>query len=150
MINLALEDEPFAIQSLPILDAATQGTDVGLWPVVWPDDSTTSTTVDSTLPAIAYGQTLDGVIPDNGTLTWTFTGTAGDTVTLGTVSDDSALDLYIRVLGPDGVLVTENDDDGPGLNPLIEGFVLPVNGVYTIEVKSLGPGGSFQLGLASN
>jgi hypothetical protein len=157
-IDLTLDAEPYSIQALPVLSQEATGTTVEVWPVVWPDDEALTDVIgtesDATsVPAvlmIAYGQTVQDTIADDGTQTWLFSGVAGDVITLGTAADDSALDLYIRLLGPDGTPAIEDDDSGLGLNPLIENFTLPQSGLYTIEIESLGPGGPFQLALAKN
>ncbi|MBN1565597.1 MAG: hypothetical protein JXA10_17260, partial [Anaerolineae bacterium] len=146
-VTLTLADEPFSVYGLPLLPAGFDGQVIDLWPVTWPE---TDQPQPVNAARIAYGQTLGNVVPDDGTVTWAFKGAAGDVIALGTVSDVSSLDLYLRLFGPDGTLVIEDDDSGPGLNPLVEGYTLPATGVYTVEIACLGPGGAFRLALAKN
>lgn len=70
---------------------------------------------------------------------WTFDGTAGDRVTIA--MNSSAFDTYLE-LWRGSSTVTTNDDGGEGLNSLIEDFVLPQSGTYTIWARSFGHSGS--------
>ncbi|MCZ7540160.1 MAG: pre-peptidase C-terminal domain-containing protein [Anaerolineae bacterium] len=75
--------------------------------------------------AIAAGQTI----------TVTFAGNAGDQVTVAAdAGANAALDTALRLLGPDGTVIAEDDDSGPGLNPLLTNVALPASGQYTIEI----------------
>jgi hypothetical protein len=71
-----------------------------------------------------------------------FSGTAGQQVEI----DVSApgFDTYLRLFGPSGVDLIDNDDGGGGSNsriPAFTGFyMLPSTGTYTIEVSSFFPG----------
>jgi len=113
---------------------------VRVWPIVWPEDTTRS---DVTL---AYGQSVEGTLNEGEKTSWTFDGSEGDIISLGTQSGDNAqLDLTLDLIGPDGIALAQDDDSGPGLNPLVEGFSLPTSGVYTVEVTSRASSGSFTL-----
>lgn len=63
---------------------------------------------------------------------WTFCATAGQTVTIE-VNSIGETDPRVKLIGPDGSVLAEDDDSGGGWNALIEG-PLPVDGVYTIRV----------------
>jgi hypothetical protein len=66
---------------------------------------------------------------------WTFTGTAGQTVTIqGNAAGGDATDPRINLLGPDGALLAGDDDNGQDSNALISSFTLPANGQYTIQL----------------
>ncbi|MFP4321467.1 MAG: PPC domain-containing protein [Anaerolineales bacterium] len=82
---------------------------------------------------IAYGETQAGFLLDGDQAeVWTFTGSTGDVVTIFT---DSTIDTYLELSGPDGSLITEDDDGGAGLNAQISAFELPADGEYTIRVR---------------
>ena len=99
------------------------------------------------LRAIEYGETRDGEI-DEGDPTGfrghyepvAFSGTARDVITAEVTSDD---DPYLVLLDPDGNIVTENDDGGPSLDPLINEYQLQQTGEYTIVVTSFSDGATF-------
>jgi hypothetical protein len=80
---------------------------------------------------------VDDVLPVDGTpLLYTFDGEAGQ---LATVSMNAArrhaLDPYLLLYGPDGALVTE-DDDGGGEGDARMMVVLPDDGIYEVEASS--------------
>ena len=82
---------------------------------------------------ITFGGSRSGNLQAGGRDVWNFTASAGQRVTIGmTASFDGVLELR----GPDGSVLTENDDGGEGLNPLISGFALPSTGQYGIVVRS--------------
>ncbi len=53
----------------------------------------------------------------------------------------------MTVFGPENENLISNDDDGPGLDPLIQNFTLPANGIYTIQIDALSGSGSYDLSL---
>lgn len=95
--------------------------------------------------AIDYGQTVIGELTSEiQTGEYTFFGTAGDVITIELNSDD--FDPKFSLLGPDGNVLVEDDDSGPGLNALVEEFTLPVDGNYTVVADGFrGPAGDRQL-----
>jgi uncharacterized protein (TIGR03437 family) len=72
---------------------------------------------------------------------YTFTGAAGQLVTFALNS--TQFDPYLYLIGPNGAVLTEDDDGGVGLNARIPAgngyFALPAGGEYTIEVTSFDP-----------
>ncbi len=85
--------------------------------------------------ALVYGDVVDGVFADDPDgAEYTFSGRAGDAVTISAESSD--FDTYLVLTGPDGTEVATDDDTGEGLNALIENFVLPADGEYTILLTS--------------
>jgi hypothetical protein len=89
---------------------------------------------------IAYGDSQRVVLSDPDGDRWTFSGEAGDMVTIAMNSDD--FDAYLELLGPDKTEVARDDDSGGNLNALITGFILPATGEYTIVARpfSMGSG----------
>jgi|GEM_PF-5042759 len=95
--------------------------------------------------AITYGQTVSGLITDSVfQQDWTFTGQAGDTITITMIdtSEATPLDSYLLLLDGAGNILIENDD-GPAevvgpLNAMIAGFTLPASSTYTIRAARFG------------
>jgi uncharacterized protein (DUF2141 family) len=82
---------------------------------------------------------------------YTFRGTRGQPVTIALKAVgfyDSYLDLY----GPDGDWIEYDDDGGGGGDALITNFVLPEDGVYTIDAGAYASGslGQFKLSLSGS
>ena len=86
---------------------------------------------------IRYGEEVAGTIEAGQGEGWLFTGQAGDVVTIAqTATEGSGLDAYLTLYGPDGAILSENDDFD-GINSQITAFVLPVNGAYVILAGGL-------------
>ncbi len=82
---------------------------------------------------------------------YTFRGTRGQPVTIALKAlgfYDSYLDLY----GPDGGWLEYSDDDGEGGNALISNYVLPEDGLYTIDAQAYASGsfGQFKLSVSGS
>jgi hypothetical protein len=73
---------------------------------------------------------------------WTFEGEEGQEVTITMDADNDGFDTYLELYGPDGTLLTYNDDSRGSLNSQIEDFELPEDGTYTIVARSFGDFGS--------
>ena len=100
--------------------------------------------------AMAVGDSLSGVIGVAGDIDgYVFSGTAGAAVVIGLTSAD--FDTFVE-LEFKGEVIANNDDGGEGLNSLIEDFVLPESGQYTIRVHEFGDDGTgaYQLSLAAS
>ena len=87
---------------------------------------------------------------------YSFSGLAGEQVSIAMTSTGSTFDTYLYLLGPNGAVVAENDDiqGGVELNsriPVTGFFSLPVTGSYIIEATSYNPTtpGSYSLTLTS-
>jgi len=87
--------------------------------------------------SISYGETVSGDLQVDDGDAWTFTGSAGDVVTIALESDD--FDTYLELFGPDGALLVSDDDSGGNLNSLIDGFTLPASGEYSIAARGFSP-----------
>lgn len=88
------------------------------------------TASDCTAP---HRQSASGGGPAKADL-YTFTGTAGQSVTI-TMNRASLRDPYLILVGPDGTVVEADDDDGGNQNALITRS-LPSSGTYTIEATA--------------
>lgn len=143
-LALARGGAPALITALPVLDGATEGSADLPWPVTWPgqETPTPAPAITATPPfvepgsgIIAYGQAAEVTIAAGETVTWVFSGSVGDQVTVAAdAGANAALDTALRLLGPDGALIAEDDDSGPGLNPLLADVALPASGQYTVEL----------------
>ena len=87
--------------------------------------------------AIGLDEAVFGAIdPGDDSDAWTFTGAAGQVVDIAVFVDfASFFDPTLELLGPDGVVLTSDDDSGGDRQPLIAGFTLPADGEYTITVR---------------
>lgn len=88
---------------------------------------------------------------------WHYEGTAGEQITINAVdlTRTDALDMAVRLTGPDGGERAYNDDQS-GLDlygrfdAQIAGFVLRETGTYTISVEWLRGAGTYTLGVSAN
>jgi hypothetical protein len=118
---------------------------------------------------ITYGQTINAALSpgdcdsprrvDSRADQYSFTGAAGDQIRIEmTATGAPAVDTYLYLIGPSGLVVTENDDintQGNNFNsriPLSDFFTLPAAGSYVIESTSFDVDevGSYTLTLTQN
>src|SRR5690606_36003679 len=97
---------------------------------------------------MAYGDTVEESLQRNTVDLWRFEGNAGDIVTIeANAGNPAGMDMYLVLLGPDEQPLVEDDDSGPELDALINGFELPEDGTYTIQVSSVSGPGPYTLSL---
>lgn len=84
---------------------------------------------------LSYGDAVTEELSGTQGDAWTFSGAAGDRITIEVES--SFIDSYVELYGPEGELLTSDDDSGGGLNSLIEGYTLEADGTYTILITDL-------------
>ncbi len=102
---------------------------------------------------IAFDQTVSGEITSDAyRIAYTFEGSAGDVIMITMRAVVQGLDSYLELLGPDGTLVTQDDDGAGNLNSLVGPYTLESNGTYTIVATRFGGStgmsiGQFQLRL---
>ena len=82
---------------------------------------------------------------------YTFRGTRGQPVTIN-LKAIGFYDSYIDLYGPDGDWIEYDDDGGGNGDALITNFVLPEDGVYTIDAGAYASGsfGQFKLSLSGS
>jgi hypothetical protein len=70
---------------------------------------------------------------------YSFNASAGQQVTIRMTQGSGDLDPYLYLIGPDGYVITQNDDL-PGSNDSLIGgpFTLPLSGTYVVEATSFG------------
>ena len=87
------------------------------------------------LDSITVGQSITATL---GTTfeahNWLFEGEAGQTVSIRVVGSGS-MDPRLTLLGPDGVLISRDDDSGGGTAALLT-FTVATSGEYTIRVDA--------------
>lgn len=101
----------------------------------------------------------DGVARESGTLSaafpadlWTFDGTEDQTLTITLETTEGDLDPLVRLYGPDGSLVDENDDAEDfalGSSAQLSSLVLPASGLYRLEAARFDGAGSYSLTVVS-
>lgn len=99
--------------------------------------------------------TVQGILSESAPQqAWTYQAAAGERITLSAVdaSGVDALDVALRLIAPDGAELAYNNDQA--LADLYSPFdaqivdqTLPIDGIYTILVESVGGGGVYFLGL---
>ncbi len=95
---------------------------------------------------VGPGQTIQSTLPPGGEQLWRFTAVAGDVVSL--VLNPTNFDVVLHLYTPDGRSLIELDEGFSGDAELVSGLLLPVDGEYTIVVRSFaGDGGDYTLSL---
>lgn len=87
---------------------------------------------------LGANQTLNGTISPAGDLDhYYFFGTAGQRLTLRMNRTSGSMDPYLELFSPSGFRVAFIDNGGGGVNALINGYLLPQNGLYQIRARSV-------------
>ncbi|GAB4516088.1 MAG: hypothetical protein OHK0046_20740 [Anaerolineae bacterium] len=103
---------------------------------------------------ITFGETITGNITnETPAQRYTFSGNAGDTITIRMNATEGGLDSFVGLLGPAGTELVTDDDSGGNLNAIIGPYILPETGTYTIvatrccllEASPEGSSGSYEL-----
>ena len=83
---------------------------------------------------ITRGQAVEGDLQGGTRDRWTFQGEVGERVTI--VMASNFFDTYLELYGPDGQLLTANDDAGSTSRSEIADFSLPATGEYEILARA--------------
>jgi hypothetical protein len=97
---------------------------------------------------LASGDSRQVVLSKQG-FKWRYQGQQ-DTYLTVTIEAEALLDSRLALYGPDGILLTQDDDSGGGLNAEIYEFQLPADGAYTIQAQSTAETGLATLTLSSS
>ena len=102
--------------------------------------STQSTqSADESDGELSSGQTASGVIsPAADVDSFYFSAPAGQVATIRMTRTGGNLDPYLRVYGPSGALIAQDDDSGGNYNALLRRLALPTAGRYRIVAGSYG------------
>jgi len=69
---------------------------------------------------------------------FSFAGTTGDVIHIladsGTTEEVEGIDTNLELVGPDGVIITTDNSDGPFADPAITRIILPMDGLYLIKL----------------
>lgn len=96
---------------------------------------------------IQAGQSIQSNLPANGQHYWTFSGSAGDLISI-VLQPDARFDAILNLYGPDGRQLVVLDEGFSGDAEILSGLQLPADGEYTIMVLSFaGNAGSYTLSL---
>lgn len=100
---------------------------------------------------IGYNESrIDTISNDDPIHEWTFSGSAGDTVSIfmdANAADAGGLDSFLQLSAPDGAIIATNDDaDGFTVNAAIIDVTLPADGDYTIIASRFGQESGFSEG----
>jgi hypothetical protein len=95
-----------------------------------------------------YGDGFEAELEPGGSALWTFSGEAGDVITISMLSAD--FDSYLALFGPSANYLICDDDGGEDFNASIEDFLLADTGVYTIVAMECTPdrGGMYSLSIS--
>ncbi|MBZ0278232.1 MAG: PPC domain-containing protein, partial [Anaerolineae bacterium] len=95
---------------------------------------------------VALGQIVNGAITNEvPQVLYSYTGQAGDIITISMTATGGGLDSYLQLLSPIGNPLYADDDGGGNLNALLGPYTLPETGTYTIAASRCcgnSPGGS--------
>jgi hypothetical protein len=96
-------------------------------------------------PGTILLMSFEDTIPPSTYQFYTFQGKAGDTVQIQVVAEPgSGFDPVAVLLGLDGAVIAEGDDNGSDLNPRFTAQ-LPADGTYSVRVNGYLTGGAFTL-----
>ena len=84
---------------------------------------------------IEFGQEISSRLFANEKHSWAFDGVAGQTISIIVNPLNEQMDIVLRLYGPNGEKLLELDEGFSGDPEIIAGYVLEINGLYTIEVK---------------
>jgi hypothetical protein len=85
---------------------------------------------------ITYNEPVRVDLPAGESREYTFSGTAGDKLTIAMTAIGGDMDPVIDVYNPQGRLIAEGDDEGEKLNAYLQGIVLPEDGVYRVVASN--------------
>ena len=87
-------------------------------------------------PLSSENPVLASLVPEE-VDTWSFLAESGDYISVLVSSDQ--FDAYLELFGPDGELLTDDDDSGGGLNAALLDFAIPEDGEYALAISSSRP-----------
>ena len=82
--------------------------------------------------AISFGETVTGTVEAGAHDVYMFEGKAGQVVSIAMNKHASMLNPYVLLWGPDGAMLTRDNDSGGGRDARIDHFILPETGTYAI------------------
>jgi hypothetical protein len=99
---------------------------------------------------ITIGQVIMGDLPAGQEQVWTFSGIAGDVVSVILEPEANDFDILLELRDPAGNIMVSLDEGFAGDAEIISGISLPITGEYALHVRGFGgAGGPYSLSLAA-
>lgn len=112
-------------------------------PVTFPTDISEPNDTPATATPIKYGDVKDGVLNAADTDVFSFSGTAGETAFINTLTVSGSPDSKIQVLDAAGKVLAENSSQRKGTTDAALDFPVPATGTYYISVTDENGGNPF-------
>jgi hypothetical protein len=103
-------------------------------PTTSPEATATPTVLPAGSNTLNPGDTVTGMLQSGAPDSYTFSGRAGQVVSISAASEQ--FDAYLALKDASGNTLASDDDSAGNLNPLIQNFALPADGTYTIQIGS--------------
>lgn len=87
---------------------------------------------------ISVGQVITGELTESSRPIWTFSGEAGQLVTIILTPLDGQLDMIFDLISPDGMILVMQDETFAGDAEVLVGYELPFTGEYQVRLHSFG------------
>ncbi len=98
--------------------------------------------------ALAYGDSVVGVVHPDAASGWVFNAQQGDVVNVTVQPMDVRSDLIVALQGPDGVIALEVDESAAGSAESITTFTIPTSGRWQVVIREFfDEGGGYHLSL---
>lgn len=97
---------------------------------------------------LGYGESGQGTLAAGAVSSWTFTGAAGDAVTISAFpGEGSTIDIVLSLVGPDGATLIQDGASDAKSDATISNYSLVTAGQYTIQVGTLTGTGTYEITL---
>ncbi len=83
---------------------------------------------------LVYGDLVSDEFAGGDVHNWMFDGLTGEYVTIAMTPLGAEMDVTLKLVDPDGTVLEEMDDGFSGEPEVLQNYVLPVDGEYTIQV----------------
>lgn len=98
--------------------------------------------------ALAYGDSVMGVVHPDSASGWSFNAQQGDVINVTVQPVDVRSDLIVALQGPDGVIALEMDNGAAGGAEAITAFTVPASGRWQVVIREFfDEGGGYRLTL---
>lgn len=98
--------------------------------------------------SLTYGDSFMATVPQGAAMDWTFNATVGDVFDVTLRPSESAGDLLLQLVGPDGLAVLDIDQSPAGGVEVIDDFVVPTAGQWRLVIREFfGDAAGYQLAL---
>lgn len=95
---------------------------------------------------VTYSETVEGVVPENETITHEFQGIAGMIINVVVTPTDDQLDAVVDIIDADGNSIIGGEVDDSFGEEVISDVVIPADGTYNVSVRGFAGGsGPYEL-----